>query len=61
MSHAISRMIENNKNSKKQKYMTKDSIGHKFNRIPGYTKVVNGKEIEVKPHVRSNRKDSKGK
>lgn len=40
--------------------MAKDSAGRKFNRIPGYTKTVNGKPIEVKPHVRSNRKDSKG-
>lgn len=40
--------------------MAKDSAGRKFNRIPGYTKTVNGKLIEVKSHVRSNRKDSKG-
>lgn len=40
--------------------MAKDSAGRKFNRIPGYTKTVNGKPVEVKPHVRSNRKDSKG-
>ena len=41
--------------------MAKDSDGRKFNRIPGYTKVVKGKKIKVKPHTRSNRKDSKGK
>jgi len=41
--------------------MAKDSEGRKFNRIPGYTKSVNGKKVRVKPHVRSNRKDSKGK
>lgn len=40
--------------------MAKDSEGRKFNRIPGYTKVVDGKKVKVKPHVRSNRKDSKG-
>ena len=40
--------------------MAKDSAGRKFNRIPSYTKVVNGKPVEVKPHVRSNRKDNKG-
>jgi len=41
--------------------MAKDSSGRKFNRIPGYTRVVDGKKTEVKPHVRSNRKDSKGR
>lgn len=41
--------------------MAKDSDGRKFNRIPGYTKVVDGKKIEVKGHIRSNRSDSKGK
>lgn len=41
--------------------MAKDSDGKKFNRIPGYTKVVNGKKIKVDAHVRSNRNDSKGK
>lgn len=40
--------------------MAKDSAGRKFNRIPGYTKVQNGKTVEVKPHVRSNRSDSTG-
>ena len=41
--------------------MAKDSAGRKFNRIPEYTKVVGGKKITVKEHIRSNRKDSKGK
>ena len=41
--------------------MAQDSNGRKFNRIPGYTRVVGGKKIKVKPHVRSNRKDSRGK
>ena len=41
--------------------MAKDSAGRKYNRIPGYTKKVGGKTVEVKPHVRSNRKDSDGK
>lgn len=41
--------------------MAKDSEGRKFNRIPGYTKQVDGKTIQVKPHVRSNRTDSSGK
>lgn len=40
--------------------MAKDSNGRKFNRIPSYTKIVNGKKVEVKPHIRSNRTDSKG-
>lgn len=40
--------------------MAKDSNGRKFNRIPSYTKVVNGKRVTVKAHIRSNRKDSKG-
>jgi hypothetical protein len=40
--------------------MAKDSEGRKFNRIPGYTKTVGGKTIKVKPHIRSNRNDSKG-
>lgn len=40
--------------------MAQDSKGRKYNRIPGHTRKVNGKAIEVKPHVRSNRKDSKG-
>lgn len=41
--------------------MAKDAEGRKFNRIPGYTKKVGGKTITVKPHIRSNRSDSKGK
>jgi hypothetical protein len=41
--------------------MAKDADGRKYNRIPGYTKKVGSKTIKVKPHVRSNRNDSKGK
>lgn len=41
--------------------MAKDSEGRKFNRIPGYTRTSGGKKIKVKPHIRSNRKDSNGK
>lgn len=41
--------------------MAQDSSGRKFNRIPGYIRVVNGKKISVKPHIRSNRNDSNGK
>lgn len=44
----------------KLKKMAKDSSGKKFNRIPAHTKVVDGKTINVKEHIRSNRKDSKG-
>lgn len=40
--------------------MAKDSAGRKFNRIPGYVRVQDGKKIEVKPHIRSNRNDSSG-
>lgn len=40
--------------------MAKDAAGRKFNRIPGHTRKVGGKTIKVRPHVRSNRKDSKG-
>lgn len=40
--------------------MAKDSEGRKFNRIPGYDREVNGKTVHVRPHVRSNRSDSKG-
>ena len=40
--------------------MAKNSAVRKFNRVPGHTKTVNCKPVEVKPHVRSNRKDSKG-
>ena len=35
--------------------MAKDSQGRKFNRIPGYTRIVEGKRQLVKTHVRSNR------
>ncbi|MDO5655756.1 MAG: hypothetical protein Q4G27_06410 [Flavobacteriaceae bacterium] len=41
--------------------MAQDSDGRKFNRIPGHTRKIGGKTIKVKPHTRSNRKDSKGK
>lgn len=41
--------------------MAQDSAGRKYNRILGYTKIVDGKTVKVKPHVRSNRSDSKGK
>lgn len=41
-------------------HMAKDGDGRKFNRIPGYDRKQNGKIIHVKPHVRSNRSDSKG-
>ena len=40
--------------------MAKDSTGKKFNRIPEHTRIVKGKEIIVKEHIRSNRSDSKG-
>lgn len=40
--------------------MAKDSEGRKFNRISGYDREVNGKTVHVKPHIRSNRSDSKG-
>lgn len=40
--------------------MAKDAEGRKFNRIPEYTRVQNGKTITVPAHVRSNRCDSKG-
>ena len=43
------------------KLMAKDSKGRKFNRIPEYTREVNGKVIRVKAYIRSNRKDCKGK
>lgn len=35
--------------------MAKDKAGRKFNRIPGYPRVVDGKKQIVKPHIRSNR------
>ena len=41
--------------------MAKDSDGRKFNRIPRYDRLQNGKIVHVKPHVRSNKKDCKGK
>lgn len=41
--------------------MAKDGNGKKFNRIPAHTREQNGKTVEVKEHVRSNRTDSKGK
>lgn len=45
----------------KIKIMAKDSSGKKFNRIPEHKRKVGGKTITVKEHIRSNRKDSKGK
>tara|TARA_R110000796_G_scaffold63858_1_gene147653 strand:- start:3501 stop:3695 length:195 start_codon:yes stop_codon:yes gene_type:complete len=45
----------------KIKVMAKDSSGKKFNRIPEHKRKVGGKTITVKEHIRSNRKDSKGK
>lgn len=41
--------------------MAQDSEGRKFNRIPGHTRKVGKKTIQVRPHTRSNRSDSKGK
>jgi len=40
--------------------MAKDSDGRKFNRIPEYDRVQNGKTIHVSAHIRSNRSDCKG-
>lgn len=40
--------------------MAKDALGKKYNRIPAHTKVVDGKTVKVKEHIRSNRKDIKG-
>ena len=40
--------------------MAKDSEGRKYNRIPAYDRVQNGKVIHVTAHVRSNRSDCKG-
>lgn len=40
--------------------MAKDSSGKKFNRVPEHTRIVNGKTITIKEHIRSNRNDSKG-
>lgn len=48
-------------NSKNNTIMAQDAKGRKFNRIPGYVRIVNGKVIKVKPHIRSNRSDSNGK
>lgn len=45
---------------RKEENMAKDSDGRKYNRIPEHTKVVNGKKVTVREHVRSNRNDSKG-
>jgi hypothetical protein len=45
----------------KIKIMAKDSSGKKFNRIPEHKRKIGGKTITVKEHIRSNRKDSKGK
>lgn len=45
----------------KLKIMAQDSSGKKFNRIPEHKRKVGGKTITVKEHIRSNRKDSKGK
>lgn len=41
--------------------MAKDSAGRKFNRIPAYDRVQDGKVIHVPAHIRSNRTDSTGK
>lgn len=40
--------------------MAKDSEGRKYNRIPAYDRVQDGKVIHVPAHVRSNRIDCKG-
>ncbi len=40
--------------------MAETDKGQKFNRIPGYTRTVKGKEVQVKPHVRSNPSTSHG-
>lgn len=41
--------------------MAQDADGRKFNRIKEHTRKVGSKKITVKEHIRSNRKDSKGK
>jgi len=41
--------------------MAQDSKGRKYNRIPEHTKIVGGKKVTVKEHVRSNPKTSTGK
>ena len=38
--------------------MAKDSEGRKFNRIPAYDRVQDGKVVPA--HIRSNRSDCKG-
>lgn len=40
--------------------MAETQDGKKFNRIPGYTRTVKGKEVQVKPHDRSNPTTSHG-
>jgi hypothetical protein len=42
------------------KIMAKDSEGRKFNRIPAYDRVLDGKVIHVPAHIRTNRSDCKG-
>lgn len=49
------------KKKRKNMIMAQDSAGRKYNRIPSYTKKVDGKVVKVKSHARSNRSDSKGK
>ena len=41
--------------------MAQDSSGKKFNRIPEHKRKVGNKTITIREHIRSNRKDSKGK
>gem|GEM_PF-2911573 len=41
--------------------MAKDCDGRKFNRIPEYNRVQNGKTIHVTAYVRSNQSDIKAK
>ena len=53
--------FESSNNLVNIKIMAKDSAGKKFNRIPEHKRRVGGKTITVKEHIRSNRKDSKGK
>lgn len=40
--------------------MAKDGEGRKFNRIPAYDRVQDGKVIHVPEHIRSNRSVSTG-
>lgn len=40
--------------------MAETEEGKKFNRIPAYTRTVNGKPQQVKPHIRSNPSTSRG-